>query len=85
MTTVNVTTTTNTVHVTGSSGTVVVETPKTSVVTATTVGPQGASTDFHVNDVTKVDKSLIYYDAASAEYRADDSITFSSVVKGGSF
>ena len=42
MTTVNVSTQVNTVTVTDSSGSTVVESPVTSVVTASTVGPQGA-------------------------------------------
>jgi hypothetical protein len=43
MTTVNVTTTNNTVDVTTETGTVVVQVPVTSTVTATSVGPQGAT------------------------------------------
>ncbi len=41
MTTVNVTTQTNTVEVTTAGVTTVVQVPKTSTVTATTAGPQG--------------------------------------------
>ena len=43
MTTVNVTTQTNTVEVTTAGVTTVVQVPKTSTVTATTAGPQGAN------------------------------------------
>jgi hypothetical protein len=42
MTTVNVTTQANTVSVTAAGQSTVVDVPKTSVVTATTAGPQGA-------------------------------------------
>ena len=45
MTSVNVSSVTNTVTVTADAGTTVVTVPQTSVVTATTVGPQGASAD----------------------------------------
>jgi hypothetical protein len=43
MTTVNVTTTNNTVDVTTETGTIVVQVPVTSTVTATSVGPQGST------------------------------------------
>jgi hypothetical protein len=43
MTTVNITTTTNTVDVTTETGTAVVQVPVTSTVTAITEGPQGPS------------------------------------------
>jgi hypothetical protein len=45
MTSVNVSSVTNTITVTADAGTTVVTVPQTSVVTATTVGPQGASAD----------------------------------------
>jgi|DEB0MinimDraft_10_1074344.scaffolds.fasta_scaffold162138_1 hypothetical protein len=46
MTSVNVSSVTNTVTVTqGDAGTTVVTVPQTSVVTATTAGPQGAAAD----------------------------------------
>ena len=105
MTTVNVTTQTNTVEVTAAGTTTVVQVPKTSTVTATTVGPQGPQGPqgaqgeqgpegpegpqgplfLAFNDAAKVDKSVVYYDSSSAEYRADDTWTISTIVKGGDF
>ena len=89
MTSVNVTTTKNTVTVTKDGSSTVVETPKTTTVTATTTGPQGpkgdAGSGFTLNQAAKVDKSVIYYDSASGEYRADDTWTISTIVKGGDF
>ena len=84
MTTVNVTTQTNTVEVTTAGVTTVVQVPKTSTVTATTAGPQGPAV-FDFDGTAKVDKSVIYYDSASGEFRADDTWTISTIVKGGDF
>ena len=89
MTTVNVTTTNNTVTITADGSSTVVETPKTTTVTATTAGPQGpkgdAGSGFSLNDTAKVDQSVIYYDSASGEYKADDTWTIKTIVKGGDF
>ena len=89
MTTVNVTTTKNTVTVTENATSTVVETPKTTTVTATTAGPQGPQgadgSGFTLNQAAKVDRSVVYYHAASGEYRADDTWTISTIVKGGDF
>ena len=89
MTTVNVTTTENTVSVTENGTSTVVKTPVTTVVTATTTGPQGpegpAGSNFSLNQTAKVDKSVVYYDSASGEYRADDTWTINTIVLGGTF
>ena len=89
MTTVNVTTTKNTVTVTENGTSTVVETPVTTVVTATTAGPQGpkgdAGSGFSLNQTAKEDKSVIYYDSASGEYRADATWTINTIVLGGNF
>ena len=93
MTTVNVTTTNNTVTVTEDGSSTVVQSPVTTTVTATTAGPQGpqgpqgpAGADgLQVNAAAKVDKSVIYYDSASGEFKADDTWTISTIVKGGDF
>ena len=89
MTTVNVTTTENTVSVTENGSSTVVKAPVTTVVTATTAGPQGpegpAGSNFSLNQAAKVDKSVIYYDSASGEYRADATWTITTIVKGGDF
>lgn len=90
MTTVNVTTTNNTVTVTENGSSTVVQNPVTTTVTATTAGPQGPKGDtgtggLIVDQTAKVDKSVVYYDLASGEFKADDTWTISTIVKGGDF
>jgi hypothetical protein len=89
MTTVNVATTNNTVTVTEDGSSTVVQNPVTTTVTATTAGPQGpegpAGSGFTLNQAAKVDKSVVYYDSASGEYRADDTWTINTIVLGGNF
>jgi len=90
MTTVNVTTTNNTVTVTEDGSSTVVQNPVTSVVTASTIGPQGPQgpagpAGLQVDTTAKVDKSVVYYDSASGEFKADDTWTISTIVKGGDF
>lgn len=86
MTTVNVTTTNNTVTVTKDGSSTVVQNPVTTTVTATTAGPQGASgLGTTVDDAAKVDKSVIYYDSASGSFKADDIWTINTIVLGGNF
>lgn len=79
MTAVNVTAPITKVTVDGS----------TSVVTATTAGPQGApgpvGPGILVDDSAKVDKSIVYYDSASGEFKADATWTIETVVLGGNF
>ena len=76
MTAVNVTTTKNTVTVSGEGA--------ATVVTVTTAGPQGAK-GLDVDDSAKVDQSVVYYDSASGKYKADDTWTTSTHVLGGNF
>tara|TARA_Y100000004_G_scaffold189086_1_gene244204 strand:+ start:510 stop:770 length:261 start_codon:yes stop_codon:yes gene_type:complete len=86
MTTVNVTTTNNTVTVTEDGSSTVVQNPVTSVVTATTVGPQGPIAQGFVFDGTaKVDNSIVYYDSSSGEFKADATWTIQTLVTGGNF
>jgi hypothetical protein len=86
MTTVNVTTTNNTVTVTENGTSTVVQNPVTSTVTATTAGPQGpAAAGFVLDGTAKVDQSVVYYDSASGLFKADDTWTISTIVKGGDF
>lgn len=89
MTTVNVTTTKNTVTITENGSSTVVQTPVTTTVTATTAGPQGpegpAGSGFTLNQASKIDKSVVYYDSASGEYRADATWTINTIVLGGNF
>jgi hypothetical protein len=86
MTAVNVTTQKNTVTVTDANGSTTVQSPVTTVVTASTVGPQGASgSGFVLDSSAKVDTSVIYYDSASGEFKADSTWTVSTLVLGGNF
>lgn len=86
MTTVNVSTSASTVTVTEQSATTVVKTPVTSVVTATTVGPQGPiAQGFEFDGTAKVDSSIVYYDSSSGEFKADSTTTKLSLVEGGNF
>ena len=81
MTSVNITTTRNTVTVTTSGTTNTVE-----VATQGPQGPQGdAGSNFQLTDTDKVDKSIIYYDSSAGVYKADDTWTVSTLVFGGSF
>ena len=86
MTAVNVTTQNNTVTVTTPDGSTVVDTPVTTVVTASTVGPQGpAGTGFEVDTSGKIDKSVVYYNSALGHFVADDIWTTDTLVLGGNF
>lgn len=72
------------VNVTTNGKTVVVKDTSTNVVSVTTTGPQGPL-PFAFDGTAKVDKSVVYYDSASGEFRADDTWTISTIVKGGDF
>ena len=74
MTSVNITTTKNTVTVNEGEST---------VVTIATTGPQGAS--FSLQEINKVDGSVIYYDQTSATFKADATTTKLTLVDGGNF
>ena len=78
MTSVNITTTKNTVTVNGD----------TNVVTVTTQGPQGPSfavTGTTLNDSSKVNDSLVYFDSSSGTFKADATTTKLTLVDGGNF
>lgn len=76
MTSVNISNLTNTVVVTdGVDGTVV------SVITQ---GPQGP-TGLVLDQASKVDKSVIYYDAAASTFKADSIWTVPTLSDGGNF
>ncbi len=71
---------------------VTVSTTNTQIVTQYITGPQGPPgtagslgeiTD--VNTTAKIDRSLLYYDAASAQFRADATITKTTITDGGNF
>jgi len=79
MTSVNITTTKNTVEVT--------ENPTTTV-TIATQGAQGESfavTGTSLNDSNKVNNSVVYFDSTSATFKADNTRTVENLVDGGNF
>ncbi len=76
MSSVNVSTTRNTVTVNGD----------TSVVTVTTQGPQGPqfiTTVSILNDNNKVNNSVVYFDLSSGRFKSDISRTVENFVYGG--
>ena len=87
MTAVNITTTENTVNIAAAGSTTVVQVPVTSVVTATTTGPQGpvGPSGLEVNSAAKVDGSIVYYDGSSSQFRADAVWTTTTLTDGGNF
>jgi hypothetical protein len=60
------------------------ENTTTGVVTATTPGPQGAK-GIELNETAKVDKSVVYFDAAGSTFRADSTWTTTTLTDGGNF
>lgn len=95
MTVVNVTSAAATVVITeGTGDTATVTAPSPAVVVQTVaVGPQGpqgpqglpGASGLFVNDAAKVDKSVVYYDAASATFKADTTWTTTTIVDGANF
>ena len=79
MTSVNVTTNKNTVTVNEGDATVI------TVATQGPQGPQFSSTNTGLNDSSKVNNSVIYYDSTSATFKADATRTVENLVDGGSF
>ena len=75
MTSVNITTTKNTVTVNEGD---------TTVVTVATQGPQGAL-GFSIDETNKTNGSVIYYDSTSATFKADATTTKLTLVDGGNF
>ncbi len=74
------------VNVTTDGKTTVVENTTTNTVSITTTGPQGpASAGFAFNGTGKVDDSIVYYDSAAGEFKADNTTTKLSLVEGGNF
>ena len=90
MTRVNVSSVTNTVVVTEGGSSTVVTVPQTSTVTAITEGPQGPQgipgpAGLVVNTAAKVDKSIVYYDGPTSQFKADAVWTTSTLTDGGNF
>ena len=75
MTSVNITTLKNTVTVNEGD---------TTVVNVVTQGPQGPK-GIDLDETSKVDGSVVYYDASSAKFKADATTTKLTLVDGGNF
>ena len=75
MTSVNITTTKNTVTVNEGDSTVVTVAPRGPA------GPKGINLD----ETAKVDGSVVYYDSTSAKFKADATTTKLTLVDGGNF
>ena len=74
------------VNVTTSGKTTVVENTSTNTVSITTAGPQGpAAAGFVFDGSGKVNDSIVYYDSAAGEFKADNTTTKLSLVEGGNF
>ncbi len=79
MTSVNITTTKNTVTVNEGD---------TTVVDIATQGPQGpafAATGTILNDSNKIDNSIVYFSSSDGTFKADATRTVENLVDGGSF
>ena len=79
MTSVNISTTKNTVTVNEGDAT---------VVTVATAGPQGSNfstTGATMNDSSKVDGSIVFFDSSSGTFKADATTTKLTLVDGGNF
>jgi len=48
-------------------------------------GPPTTGSGLFVDDAAKIDKSIVYYDAASSSYKADAIWTTSTIVDGANF
>ena len=74
------------VNVTTDGKTTVVENTATNTVSITTTGPQGPTASGFVFDGSgKVNDSIVYFDSAAGEFKADNTTTKLSLVEGGNF
>jgi hypothetical protein len=64
-------------------------TAQPQVVTQYAIGPQGPATALSgapdVNATARIDKSLLYYDAASQKFKADATVTTTTLTDGGAY
>ena len=79
MTSVNITTTKNTVTVNEGTSTVV------TVATQGPSGPSFSSSGKSMNDSNAVNGSLVRLDVSSGTFIADSTVTVSNIVDGGNF
>tara|TARA_Y100000114_G_scaffold106992_1_gene100304 strand:- start:641 stop:880 length:240 start_codon:yes stop_codon:yes gene_type:complete len=79
MTSVNITTTKNTVTVNEGDSTVV------TVATQGPQGPQFSTTGTIMNDSAKVNNSVVFFHQASGTFKADATRTVENLVDGGNY
>ena len=72
------------VNVSTSKNTVTVNEGDATVVTVSTLGPQGPK-GIELDETAKVNGSVIYYDQSSAKFKADATTTKLTLVDGGNF
>jgi hypothetical protein len=82
----------NQVVIQEEENTVVVQSATSTITTIVAQGPQGprgeqgtAGSGIAVDDAAKVDKSVVYYDLATASFKADATWIISSITDGGNF
>ena len=77
-----------TVNITTSKNTVTIDEDNSSVITVATQGPQGpafSTSGTGLSDSSKVNKSIIYYDSSASSYKADSTWTTDTLTNGGNF
>ena len=79
MTSVNITTTKNTVTVNEGDSTVV------TVATRGPAGPAFTTSGATLDDSAKVNDSIVYFDSSSGTFKADATTTKLTLVDGGNF
>ena len=79
MTSVNITTTKNTVTVNEGDSTVV------TVATQGPAGPAFTTSGATLDDSAKVDDSVVYFDSSSGTFKADATTTKLTLVDGGNY
>ena len=76
------------VNITSTKNTVTVNEGDTTVVTVATQGPQGptfSSSGTTLDDSAKVNDSVVYFDSTSGTFKADATTTKLTLVDGGNF
>ena len=71
-----------TVNITTSKNTVTIDEDNSSVITVATQGPQAPN---QVNVDSAVDKSIVYYDGSSSSLKANNTWTTDTLTNGGNF
>jgi hypothetical protein len=80
----------NQLSITEGEQTVTVQSVVNTLTTVITQGPQGpigppGPGSLVVDTSAKVDKSIVYYDAAASTFKADSILTSSTLTDGGNF